>query len=281
MNTGAEQASACFLQLAFAFLLFMSEANKQPPAADGATRRAARALERQLAYQRQKSLHARGHEADYVTAMRRRSARVRALLEEARPLPADARVLEVGSGAHGLIFYFEGARGLGCDPLAAHYAEMFPAWQRRVPTVAARGEELPFGAASFDAVLCDNVVDHAEGPARIVAELARVLAPGGLLYFTVNVHHPVYHVAARLHAAWNAAGLRFEIGPFADHTVHLTLDAARALFKGLPLRPILERENIEETKARARQRPPRHMGDRLKRLFFKNALYEVVATRER
>ena len=247
---------------------------------DAATRRrAARALARQLAYQREKSRRARGHEAEYVAAMRKRAARVREVLEEARPLAAGARVLEVGSGAHGLIFYFEGARGVGCDPLAAHYAELFPAWQRRVPTVAARGEELPFADASFDAVLCDNVVDHAEGPARIVSELARVLAPGGLLYFTVNVHHPVYHRAAQLHAAWKAAGLPFELGPFADHTVHLTPDAARALFRGLPLRLLAERDNIAETKRRDRERPPRHLGDRLKRLFFKNALYEVVAER--
>lgn len=245
----------------------------------GAARRAARALERQLAYQREKSRRARGHEADYVAAMRRRAERVRARLEEFRPLAPDARVLEVGSGAHGLIFYFGAARGVGCDPLAAHYAELFPAWQARARTIAARGEELPFETGSFDVVLCDNVVDHAEGPSRIVAELARVLAPGGLLYFTVNVHHPVYHAAARLHAAWNAAGLPIEVGPFADHTVHLTLDAARDLFKGLPLRPLAERDNIAETKRGEGLRPPRHMGDRLKRLFFKNALYEVVAER--
>lgn len=244
-----------------------------------ARRRAARALERQLAYQRQKSRHARGREEDFIEAMRRRSARARAVFEEVRAVPPDARVLEVGSGAHGLIFYFGAARGVGCDPLAAHYAELFPAWQRRVPTVAARGEELPFADHSFDFVLCDNVVDHAEGPARIVSELARVLAPGGLLYFTVNVHHPVYHAAARLHAAWAAAGLPFEIGPFADHTVHLTLERARGLFDGLPLRLLSERHNIAESKEQARRRPPRHAGDRLKRLFFKNALYEVVAER--
>jgi len=242
-------------------------------------RQAARALARQLDYQRQKSRHARGREGEFVAAMRQHSARVRAVLEGVRPVAPDARVLEVGSGAHGLVFYFGAARAVGCDPLAAHYAELFPAWQRRVPTVAARGEELPFADASFDVVLCDNVVDHAEGPARIVSELARVLAPAGLLYFTVNVHHPIYQLAASLHSAWNAAGLRFEIGPFADHTVHLTLDAARALFKGLPLRLLTERDNIAESREQARRRPPRHAGDRLKRLFFKNALYEVVAER--
>src|ERR671921_2740952 len=204
-------------------------------------RRARRALERQLAYQRAKAAKARGHEADYVEAMRVRSARVREKLERVRPVAADARVLEVGSGAHGLVFFFGTTRGVGCDPLACDYAALFPAWQHRAQTVAAAGERLPFADASFDVVLCDNVVDHAEDPARIARELVRVLAPGGLLYFTVNFHHAVYSAAARAHSAWNAAGLRYEIGPFADHTVHLTLEGARGLFRGLPFRIIEER----------------------------------------
>lgn len=241
--------------------------------------RARRALERQLAYQRAKAAHVAGREGEYVEAMRVHSARVRARLEEVRPVGADARVLEVGSGAHGLVFYFGASRAIGVDPLACDYAALFPAWQRRAQTVAAAGERLPFADSSFDVVLCDNVVDHAEDPARIVRELARVVAPGGLVYFTVNFHHPVYHAAARLHAAWNAAGLRYEIGPFADHTVHLTLEGARRLFRGLPLRVLRERHDEQEAKALARRRPPRHIGDRLKRLFFKNALYELIAER--
>ncbi|HYH84096.1 MAG TPA: class I SAM-dependent methyltransferase [Pyrinomonadaceae bacterium] len=244
-------------------------------------RRARRALERQLAYQRAKARRVAGHEDEYVAAMQSRSARVRARLEDVRPIERDARVLEVGSGAHGLVFYFGAERGAGVDPLAADYATLFPAWQRRAQTFAARGEQLPFADATFDVVLCDNVVDHAESPARIVSEIARVLAPGGLLYFTVNFHHPVYSVAARLHSAWNAAGLKLEIGPFADHTVHLTHEGARRLFDRLPLRVLSERDNRAEAKAAALLRPPRHAGDRLKRVFFKNALYEVVAVRER
>jgi SAM-dependent methyltransferase len=243
-------------------------------------RRARRALERQLAYQRAKSARATGHEEQYIEAMRMRSSLVREKLERVRPISRDARVLEVGSGAHGLIFYFGTTRGVGCDPLACDYAVLFPAWQSLAQTIAAEGEHLPFADSSFDVVLCDNVVDHAEGPARIARELSRVLAPGGLLYFTVNFHHAVYSAAARLHAAWNAAGLRFEIGPFADHTVHLTLDDARRLFDRLPLRILHEQHNQEEARAAARLRPPRHAGDRLKRLFFKNALYELIAERQ-
>src|SRR5687768_9779894 len=160
-----------------------------------AHRRAQRALERQLEYQQQKAQKLRGHEPQLISGMTQASAEVRAKLQRVRPLADDARVLEVGSGAHGLIFYFGAANAIGVDPLAHHYASLFPTWQRKAPTIGACGEALPFPDDSFDIVLCDNVVDHAESPAQIVSEIARVLAPSGVLYFTVNVHHPIYSLA--------------------------------------------------------------------------------------
>lgn len=244
----------------------------------GLRRRAERALDRQLAYQRKKAARVRGREQDVIASMIAHSRAVRQKLEKVRPIAADARVLEVGCGAHGVIFFFGARDGVGVDPLADHYAELFPAWQNRARTIAAPGECLPFEDASFDVVVCDNVVDHAENPRRILEEIARVMAPGAMLYFEVNVHHPFYHVAASAHAAWRALGIPFEITPFADHTVHLTLDAARALFDRLPLRIVSETDDVDEVK---KAHPSiRHAGDRMKRLFFKNARYEVVAIRE-
>jgi SAM-dependent methyltransferase len=241
---------------------------------------ARRALERQLTYQQHKAEDLRGHEEEVILAMTKSSRRVRDLLETFQAIPNDARVIEVGSGAHGLIFCFEGEHRVGVDPLAVSYGDLFPHWQRRAQTVAAVGEALPFGERSFDVVLCDNVVDHAESPLQIVRELVRILAPGGLLYFTVNIHHPLYSVAAGVHSSWRAIGLPYEIGPFADHTTHLTLTSAAELFRNLPIQILSEKSNIEEARARARKQPARHLGDGLKRVFFKNALYEVVARRE-
>jgi SAM-dependent methyltransferase len=168
---------------------------------------------------------------------------------------------------------------VGVDPLAVDYSNLFPRWQRRAQTVAAVGESLPFRDQSFDIVICDNVVDHAESPLQIVRELVRILAPGGLLYFTVNIHHSLYSVAAGMHSSWRAIGVPYEIGPFADHTTHLTLASAMQLFRGLAVEILSEKSNMDEARARARQQTARHLGDRLKRVFFKNALYEVVARR--
>ena len=240
---------------------------------------ARRALERQLKYQEKKAEHLRGHEDDVIASMQLSSRRVRDLLEQFQPVGNDARVIEVGSGAHGLIFYFGVEQGVGVDPLAVSYRSLFPRWQGCAKTIAAVGEQLPFQDESFDVVLCDNVVDHAESPRKIVEELVRILKRGGLLYFTVNVHHAVYAVAAGVHSGWRALGVRYEVGPFADHTMHLTVDVASRLFDALPLQILSEKSNIDEARARARRRPPRHMGDRIKRVFFKNALYEVIARR--
>ena len=243
-------------------------------------KRAERALERQLDYQQRKAKFVSGREAELIVAMQRSSKRVRDLLESFKPINQDARVIEVGSGAHGLIFYFGARHGIGVDPLAVSYSSLFPKWQRDALTVAAFGECLPFHDESFDIVICDNVVDHAESPETIVNELVRLLAPGGLLYFTVNVHHIIYSVAANAHAAWRAVGLPFEVGPFADHTIHLTPEAAKKMFQSLPIKVLSERLGIAEAKEKARKDRPRHLGDRVKRLFYKNALFELVAEKQ-
>ena len=45
--------------------------------------------------------------------------------------------------------------------------------------------ELPFPDASFDVVLCTEVIEHTTEPRRAVAELCRVLRPGSVLVLTV------------------------------------------------------------------------------------------------
>jgi SAM-dependent methyltransferase len=245
-----------------------------------AHRRAQRALERQLEYQQQKAQKVRGYEPQLISGMRQASTEVRAQLQQVRSIAEDARVLEVGSGAHGLIFYFGAPHAIGVDPLAHHYSSLFPEWQRNAATIGAFGEALPFPDHSFDVVLCDNVVDHAESPAQIVSEIVRVLAPSGVLYFTVNVHHPIYSLASGIHGIWQRVGIRYEVGPFTDHTVHLTVTRARELFARQPLRIVKETTDLAVAKTRAQQTRARHAGDRLKRLFFKNAVYELIAVRE-
>jgi 2-polyprenyl-3-methyl-5-hydroxy-6-metoxy-1,4-benzoquinol methylase len=59
---------------------------------------------------------------------------------------------------------------------------------------------LPFEDDRFDVVICTEVIEHTMEPRRAVAELARVLAPGGTLVLTTpnRVWHPAIRLATKL-----------------------------------------------------------------------------------
>jgi SAM-dependent methyltransferase len=48
---------------------------------------------------------------------------------------------------------------------------------------------MPFDDASFDVVGSFNALDHVDDVERTVAEIARVLRPGGLLLIATDVNH--------------------------------------------------------------------------------------------
>jgi SAM-dependent methyltransferase len=241
--------------------------------------RARRALERQADYQRKKADHMLGHEAWLSQTQFVAVQQLRTRLERVRPFEPQDRILEVGSGSHGLVFWLGSEHAVGVDPLAVEYKSLFPKWQGGAATVAAMGEHLPFDEASFDVVLSDNVIDHAEAPLEIIDEIVRVLKPGGLMYFTVNVHHPIYELASRAHGWWNAAGLKVELSAFADHTVHFTEDAIRNEFKRPELQIIEQSSDVDEIRRKQRSAIRFHPDSVLKAAFFKNANYEVIAFR--
>ncbi|WP_114963885.1 bifunctional 2-polyprenyl-6-hydroxyphenol methylase/3-demethylubiquinol 3-O-methyltransferase UbiG [Tritonibacter mobilis] len=58
------------------------------------------------------------------------------------------------------------------------------------------GEDLPYADASFDAVVCVDVLEHVEDLTQVMAEIARVLKPDGtLLYDRIN-RNPLARLAA-------------------------------------------------------------------------------------
>lgn len=239
--------------------------------------RGRRALERQLDYQRKKAALSKTTEDDMARFQFLRSQTIRRRLEAIRPIGRTDRILEVGSGTGGLIFGFGNNLNVGIDPLAVQYKEMFPGIQSMASTVAAFGENLPFADASFDVVLSDNAIDHGEQPFAIIDEMMRVLRPGGMLYFTVNVHHPIYHFASIAHGAWNALGLKIELSAFADHTVHLTERRIADYFAHQPLKIIDQGSGA--TQARPSGERSTSQRPLYKRVFFKNVIFEILAER--
>jgi SAM-dependent methyltransferase len=86
-----------------------------------------------------------------------------------------ARVLDLGSGSgYGARLLREaGARVTGLDLDAA-------AVRLAAPAVRASAECLPFADASFDAVVCFEMIEHVPRPERVADEIARVLGRNGI-----------------------------------------------------------------------------------------------------
>jgi len=57
--------------------------------------------------------------------------------------------------------------------------------------VVAVGENLPLKDESIDLVFCTGMLRHAKDPVRVIAEIRRVLIPGGTLLLRVPAIHPI------------------------------------------------------------------------------------------
>lgn len=120
------------------------------------------------------------------------------------------RVLDVGSADGPSVPWLRGTPHVTVD--------LDPRGLRPGEGVCASALELPFRDGSFDLVSAFDVVEHCEPESRALAELARVLAPGGRLLLSVPAyqwawsdhdvragHHRRY-TRRRLVAAVTAAG---------------------------------------------------------------------------
>jgi len=61
---------------------------------------------------------------------------------------------------------------------------------------------LPYPDASFDGVCAMDFLEHVGDPARVVAEAARVLRPGGLLFFHTFNRNPLAWLVVVKGVAW-------------------------------------------------------------------------------
>ena len=122
--------------------------------------------------------------------------------------PTGLRALDIGCGGGFLAEEFArlGCSVVGVDPSAgslatarAHAAASGLAIDYRV----GRGEDLPVEDGAFDVVYCCDVLEHVDDLARVVAETARALAPGGTYLFdTVNRTRASRLLAIRVMQEW-------------------------------------------------------------------------------
>lgn len=99
------------------------------------------------------------------------------------------RVLDVASGTAGVALQLarrSGARVIGLDLTSAMLRQgaenvVAAGESERIQLVLGRGEQLPFPDASFDALTFTYLLRYVEDPAATLAELARVVKPGGAI----------------------------------------------------------------------------------------------------
>lgn len=137
---------------------------------------------------------------------------------------ARGRVLEIGAGT-GLNFrhYTAGTEVVAIEPAGAmrHKAEKRarePDVRARITLLDADATKLPFDAQSFDTVLATFVLCSIDGLERALAEIARVLAPGGELVLAEHVRSRSARVARwqdRVQPVWGVllGGCRLDRDP--------------------------------------------------------------------
>ncbi|WP_280418096.1 class I SAM-dependent methyltransferase [Nocardia carnea] len=108
------------------------------------------------------------------------------------------RVIDVGCGAgrHSFEAYRRGADVVAFDqdaPELANVATMFEAMAQegeapagaKAEAVEGNALDLPYGAGEFDVVIASEILEHVPADDAAIAELVRVLRPGGQLVVTV------------------------------------------------------------------------------------------------
>jgi SAM-dependent methyltransferase len=96
-----------------------------------------------------------------------------------------ARLLEVGSGSGRILSSIRAAdpaiQLTGID-LSLEQTELAQSTHPDIEFVCGNGESLPFADASFDYVIFFDYLEHIERPRASLAEMRRVLKPGGFLH---------------------------------------------------------------------------------------------------
>ena len=124
---------------------------------------------------------------------------------------ASGRVLEIGIGSGlNLPHYAPGVQVTGLDPsleLQRYAREVAKESGIDVEFLAESGEQIPADDNSFDNVVMTWTLCTLPAPASALAEIRRVLKPGGKVIFAEHGKAPEAHIAkwqSRLNPAWRA-----------------------------------------------------------------------------
>lgn len=166
-----------------------------------------------------------------------------ALSAEVQSSQTSIDILDAGCGTGGLIRWMEGHRvtwrwtGVDLNPLACAFARERCAAKILEASVTA----LPFGDASFDAVVLADVLYHLEDDIEALREARRVLKPGGMI--VINV--PAYPWLWSYHDVATQAKRRYLRGDLITRMEAVGFVAVRAThWNTLPLPMVILRRKV-------------------------------------
>ena len=103
-------------------------------------------------------------------------------------LPDNARVLDIGAASGGFLVACHqlGYRGEGIEPweeARLNAIELSEYLEIPIHIVDGVAESIPYSACTFDVVHASSVIEHVQDVEKSIAEIYRVLKPGGIFWF--------------------------------------------------------------------------------------------------
>jgi len=126
-------------------------------------------------------------------------------------LPSSSRILDAGAGEMKNRQYCNHLTYVSqdfCeyDGIGAIDEGLQSAWDTRGIDLVSDIEAIPAPDASFDAIICTEVLEHVPEPTHALDEFMRLLKPGGVLILTApfasNVHMAPYHFCSGFSKYW-------------------------------------------------------------------------------
>ncbi|MFQ5345313.1 MAG: class I SAM-dependent methyltransferase [Mariprofundus sp.] len=115
----------------------------------------------------------------------------------ARKYPDNSAVLEIGCGPICISRLLPQHHKTYLDPMLDNFRRMFPGeLPEEGEYLTTTAENIPKPAASYDLIVCLNMIPHTLNPELVINEIERLMNPGGKLILAIRTHS---QLEARLH----------------------------------------------------------------------------------
>lgn len=153
-------------------------------------------------------------------------ARASIIFSFLKDIPLQARILDAGAG-YGIYSLTLAERGYSVDALELEPERVDalnrmkaerPAIDERIRVQVASLTDAPMPDGSYDVIICSDVIEHIPDDVRAVREIARLLAPGGIVALTVpydsTYNKKIYQMFGHERPGYTEEGMRELIAPY-------------------------------------------------------------------